>query len=227
MTETSASGKLGRRLFANFGLKVTSLVVAVLLWLAVSSAPQTEMTFNVPIEFRNVADGLEVTSENISQAQVWLRGPSRVIRELSSADLRVMIDLREFLPGTAVDRTFDLSPQQVSVPSGVEVLQIVPSHLRLGFDKRAIRTVEVKARVTGSLAPGYKIVSVKVDPSGVSVEGPEKHLNVMEAAMTDPIDASGLIGSHTFVAAAHVQDPLLRFTQPASVRVTVVTEKAR
>lgn len=227
MTEPSPAAKLGRRLVANFDLKFASLVIAILLWLAVSSAPPTEMTFNVPLEFRNVADGLEVTSGTISQTQVRLRGPSRVLRELNSTDLRVVIDLRGFSPKTAVDRTFDLGSQQVRVPSGVEVLQIVPSYLRLGFDRRAVRTVEVKARVTASLAPGYKIVSVTVDPTVISVVGPETRVNSMDAAMTDPIDASGLIGSHTFLAAAHVQDPLIRFTQPTSVRVTVITEKAR
>jgi YbbR domain-containing protein len=227
LTESSVASKLGRRIFANFGLKVTSLVVAILLWLAVSNAPQTEMTFTVPIEFRNVAEGVEVTSEDISQAQVRLRGPGRVVRELRATDLRLTLDLRGFSPTTAVDRTFALRAQQVSVPSGVEVLQIVPSYLQLGFDRRATRTVEVKARVIGSLAPGYKIVSVAVDPRVLSVVGPEARLTSMETALTDPIDASGLIGPHTFVAAAHVRDPLIRFTQPTSVRVTVTTEKVK
>src|SRR5437764_1385861 len=225
MPASSASGKLRQLFFGNLGLKLTALFVALLVWLAVSSAPQIEVAFNVPVEFRNVSDELEVTSENIPQAEVRLRGPSRVIREMKISDLHVSLNLANFPIDASGERTFNLSPEQVRVPTGVEVLQVVPSSLRLSFDKRAQRQVAIRARVTGSLAPGYKIASVTVDPSAIGIIGPRQHLTAVDAAMTDPIDATGVIGSHTFLASAHVQDPLVRFSQPAAVRVTVTTER--
>ncbi len=224
---SSTSEKTQQRLFQNIGLKFTSLLIAILVWFAVSSAPRIEVAFDVPVEFRNVLDGLEVTSDNIPQAEVRVRGPSRVVRGLKSADLHLVLDLSGFPLNTAGDHTFNLSASQVKAPPGVEIVQVVPSYLRLSFDKRGVRKIEVRARVMGSFAPGYKIASVTVDPPEVTIVGPEKHVSQMEAAMTDPIDASGVMGTHTFLAAPHVQDPLIRFSQPTPVRVTVVTEKTK
>jgi YbbR domain-containing protein len=225
MPPGSTSGRLRQLFFGNLGLKLAALFVALLVWLAVSSAPQIEVAINVPVEFRNISDQLEVTSENIPQAEVRLRGPSRVIREMKTSDLHVSLNLANYPIETTGERTFNLSPDQVRVPTGVEVLQVVPSSMRLSFDKRAQRQVVIRPRVIGALAPGYKIASVTVDPSAIGIIGPKQHLSGIEAAMTDPIDATGVIGSHTFLASAHVQDPLVRFTQPAAVRVTVTTER--
>ena len=225
--ESTNPGKFRKRLLSNFGLKLVSLLIAVLLWLAISSAPLTEIAFSVPVEFRNVSDGVEVTSENIPQAEVRVRGPIRVVRELKPSDIHVVLDMADVSLSPTGERTFDLNARLVRVPAGVEVVQVVPSYMRLSFDKRGSRRLEVRARVVGSFPPGYKISSVTVEPASVTVIGPEKHLKAMEAAMTDLIDASGVMGKQTFLATAHVEDPLVRFTDAAAVRVTVVTEKTK
>ncbi len=223
----SSFTKFRQPIVNNFWLKLMALVIAFLLWLAVSSAPITEIAFSIPVELRNLPNELELTSGNIPQAEVRLRGPSRVVRELRPSELHVVLDLAGFSVATAGDHTFELIPRQVKVPAGIEVVQVVPSYLRLSFDKRGTRKLEVRAQMSGRIAPGYRVASVKVEPAEVMVVGPEMHLALIQAATTDPIDASGVMGSQTFVAAAHVQDPLVRFTQPSSVRVTVVTEKTK
>ena len=65
----------------NISLKLIALVSAVLLWSAVSREPVIEVGFNVPIEFHQVPEDLEITTEVVPQAQVRLRGPSRRVRE--------------------------------------------------------------------------------------------------------------------------------------------------
>src|SRR5436309_1459587 len=94
----------------NFGLKLLSLVVAVLLWMAVTRDPMAEVALNVPIEFHNSPEHLEIS---------------------------------------------------------------------------------------------------------------------VETAITDPVDASGVVGTATFLTHAYVSDPLVRLTDSSPIRVTVVTEKQR
>ena len=43
--------------------------------------------------------------------------------------------------------------------------------------------------------------------------------------MTDPVDATGVVGSATFTTHAYVADPLVRVQTPAPIQVTVDTEK--
>jgi YbbR domain-containing protein len=218
-------GKLLRRyLFRNWHLKLLSLLIALGLWYTVAREPVAEVVFRVPLEFHNVPEHLEVMSEDMPQAQVRVRGPQRRIRELVAADVHPVIDLTGETPGK---RTLDLSPAQVQVPPDIDVVQVLPTQVRISFDKRAVRQVPVRPRVTGAFAHGYVLRSVTSEPAQVTLVGPEERLNGIEEAMTDPIDATGVVGQAQFTAKPRVSDPLVRVARPAEVRVTVETAPER
>ena len=214
---------LRRHVLHNFGLKLLSLALAVALWLAVTRDPVAEVAVDVPIEFHNIPQNLEISSENVPRAQIWVRGPQRVVRRLQAAEVYAEIELGGMRPG---ERTFDLTAEQVRRPKELEVVQIVPSQFHLAFDARLIRQVPVHPRVFGSFAPGYQIASIVAEPSTVTVGGPQKRVEAVEAAITDSVDASGTMDRATFVRHAYVSDPLVQVMNPNPVRVTVIMEKA-
>ena len=213
---------LRRHVLHNFGLKLLSLALAVALWLAVTRDPVAEVAVDVPIEFHNIPQNLEISSENVPRAQIWVRGPQRVVRRLQAAEVYAEIELGGMRPG---ERTFDLTAEQVRRPKELEVVQIVPSQFHLAFDARLIRQVPVHPRVSGSFAPGYQIASIVAEPSTVTVGGPQKRVEAVEAAITDSVDASGTMDRATFVRHAYVSDPLVQVMNPNPVRVTVIMEK--
>ena len=47
----------------------------------------------------------------------------------------------------------------------------------------------------------------------------------IEAATTDPIDATGTRGSAVFTTNVYVADPLVQVVQTTSIRVTVLVQK--
>jgi YbbR domain-containing protein len=208
-----------RRLFVhNAGLKILSLVIAVFLWMAISREPRAEVTLAVPIEFHNSPENLEINSENIQQVQVRASGPAGAVHSVSAADVHAFVNLEAATPG---EHTYDL---HVRVPRDVEVVQIIPSQFRVSFDNRATRQVEVRPRVIGATAPGFRMVDVKIDPTTVKITGPEKRVDSIDAVITDPVDASGVMGHATFNTHIYVSDPLVRLTGPSTARITVVTD---
>lgn len=213
---------LQRYVAHNFGLKLLSLLIAVGLWYSVAHDPVAEIAINVPIELHNVPDNLVVSSEMIPQAQIRVRGPARVIRQLQPEQIHPIIDLTGVVPG---EKTFDLTTRQIHLPSDAEVVQVVPSHLRISFDHSARKEVEIKPRVTGSFASGYRIVGAQVEPSQIEIVGPEQRVKMIENAITDPVDATGVMGRASFITNVYIPDPLVHPVKPAPVRVTVITEK--
>lgn len=212
---------LRRYVFYNFWLKLLSLAIAVLLWMAVAREPKAEVAITIPIEFQNAPDNLEISSESIPQVQVRERGPSGVVHDLGPAEVHAVIDLRQATPG---EHTYDLSANKIRTPRDVETLQVIPSQFRISFDKRATKQVRVQPRVIGSTAPDYRLGQVTVEPETVGIAGPEKRVNAIDSVITDPVDASGVMGSASFTTHVYVADPLVRLTSPSSVRVTVRTE---
>ena len=208
----------------NFWLKVLSLLIATGLWLAISPDQEpAEVAIRVPIELRHVPQGLEISSMTIPEAQIRVRGPERLIRDLRSTDVHAELELVDAQAG---ERTFDLTAQQIRHQRELNVVQVVPGQVHLSFDTRLTRDVEIHPRVTGNFIPGEQIAKVLVDPERVTITGPRHRVEMLDAASTDPIDASGARTQATFVTNVYVADPLVQVVQPTPVRVTVIMEKS-
>ncbi|HKM84573.1 MAG TPA: CdaR family protein [Terriglobales bacterium] len=211
-----------QRIFVhNFWLKVVSLLLAIGLWLTLARSPIAEVEVRVPIEFQNLPDKLEIDSANYTEVRIRVRGPERVIHRLQAADVHAEINLATVRPG---ERTFDLSSSQIHVPQDLEVVQIIPAQFHLSFDDRAKRMIEVRPRVTGTFASGMRVAQVTADPPNVMITGPRHRVEAEEAAITDPVDATGVMTRATFVTHAYVTDPLIQVAHPTSIRVTVTME---
>jgi YbbR domain-containing protein len=207
----------------NFSLKFLSLLLATGLWFMIARDEQpAEVAIRAPIVFQHVPEQLEISTESIPEAQIRMRGPERTIRQLKINEVQAEIDLTGVKSG---ERTFDLTSQQVRHPRDVEIKQIVPSQLRLAFDTRLTREVPVNPRVTGIFASGEEIVKKDCDPPRVTISGPRRHVERIDAATTDPIDATGTFGSAVFTTNVYVPDPLVQVEQATSIRVTVVVQK--
>ena len=212
-----------RYVLHNFGLKLLSLLLATGLWFMIARDEQpAEVAIHAPIVFQHVPQQLEISSESVPEAQIRVRGPERMIRQLKPNEVQAEIDLAGAVSG---ERTFDLTSHQVRHPRDIEVVQIVPSQLHLAFDTRATRDVEIRPRVTGNFASGEQIVKIDSDPARITITGPRHHVERIDAATTDPIDATGTLGSAVFITNVYVPDPLVQVEQAGSIRVTVVVQK--
>jgi YbbR domain-containing protein len=212
-----------RYVLHNFWLKMLSLLLAAGLWWQISPDEQpAEVSLRAPVVFQHVPQRLEISSESVPEAQIRVRGPERVIRQLQASEVHAEIDLGDAKAG---ERTFDLTSQQVRHPSDVTVVQVVPSQLHLAFDTTLTRDVEIHPRVTGNFADGDQITRVDVDPSRITIAGPRHHVEKVEAATTDPLDATGTRGSAVFITNVYVPDPLVQVVRPTSIRVTVIVQR--
>ncbi len=214
-------GFFQRYVLHNFGLKVLSLLLAAGLWFLISPDEQpAEVAVRAPIVFKHVPSQLEISSEAIPEAQIRVRGPERVIRQLQANEIHAEIELADAKAG---ERTFDLTSQQVRHPRDVTVVQVLPSQLHLAFDTRMTREVEVHPRVTGDFTDSE--VTFKVDPPRVTITGPRHHVEKIDSATTDPIVATGTRGSAVFTTNVYVADPLVQVMQTTSIHVTVLVQK--
>jgi YbbR domain-containing protein len=194
---------LRRWVFHNFWLKVLSLLLATGLWLAISPH-------------------LEISSATIPDAQIRVKGPERLIRQLRSTDVHAALELADAKPG---ERTFDLTSQQVHLPRELRVVQVVPGQVHLTFEMRLTRDVEVHPRIVGDLPPDEHIAKILVDPDKITITGPQHHVENVQAATTDPIDASATTSLATFVTNVYIADALVQVVNPKPVRVTLIVEK--
>ncbi len=204
--------------FRHIGLKLLSLLIAVLLWMAVAGEETVERGLRVPLELQQFPAGLEVTGELPVTVDVRVRGASGTLSRVAAGDVVAVLDLRGARSGR---RLFPLTPEQVRVPFGVEVVQVTPSAVALAFEPSAARQVRVVPSVDGRPAPGYIVGPVTSDPAVVDVVGPESAVKRATEALTEPVSIAGARERVRETVTIGLVDPALRLKNPRPATVTV------
>lgn len=204
--------------FRHFGLKTLSVGLAVLLWLFVSGDEVVERGLRVPLEFQQFPDGLEMMGEAPSLVDVRVRGASSALSQLGPGDIVAQLDLKSAGAGR---RLYQLTPEQVRVPYGVQVVQITPPTVALAFETSLTRSVPVVPAVEGDPSPGFVVGQVVVDPPTVEVVGPKSSVERVTEALTEPVSVGGASAGVADSVTVGFQDASLRLKTPRQARVTV------
>jgi hypothetical protein len=206
-------------LIENLGWKLLSLALAVLIWAFVATEPELGTRVAVPLQYKNLADDLEFSSEPPGQISLELRGPSG---ELSGLNPAVILDMAGVQPGI---HTFQIGDGNVRLPRGVRLVSANPSVVRFEFDRRQARAVPVRVRFAGEGQNGYVIAHYEVNPPELRIIGPARRVGRIAEVVTDPVDVSGVVGSSEFRVNAFIDDPYVHFGASPQVRVTVTMKK--
>jgi YbbR domain-containing protein len=203
--------------FHHFGLKVWSVVLAVLLWLAVSGDETVERGLRVPLELQQFPAGLELQGDAPSLVDVRVRGDSSALGRLGTGDIVAVLDLRAARPGR---RLYQVTPEQVRAPFGVDVVQVAPPSIALVFENSASREVPIVPAVEGVPAPGFTVGKPTSNPKTVEVVGPESAVTRAAEALTEPVSVSGAHQDVIETVSIGFHDPSLRLK---AVRLATVT----
>jgi YbbR domain-containing protein len=204
--------------FRNPWLKVLSVLIAAMLWLAVGGEQIVERSMRSPLELQNKPEGLEVVGDAPSTVDVRVSGASSAVGTLSAGDVVTVLDTGSARAGR---RLFHLGPELVRVPFGVEVTHVGPATIALEFERQVSKTIPVTPAVDGKPAPGYFIERVVVDPPDVEVVGPESALRRLTHADTEPVALNGATATVRETVNIGLPDSTARLSTLRTARVTV------
>jgi YbbR domain-containing protein len=193
-------------------------------WYIVAGGQGAETVLPIPLEYRNVPEGMEVIEESVQQVDIRLRASSEIFRRLTPQEIQAVVDLSGALPG---EQSFYLSPENIVVPFGVRVLRVTPAAVQLQLDPTARRRVEVVPRVVGAPASGYELANIWLSSTEIEVTGPASRLKDMEQVTTAPILVEGLRDPFTQVVQVMLEDPYVRPVDGRGVEVTLDVREER
>ena len=204
--------------FANLPLKLVSLVVAVVLWLAVAGQSVVERNIRVPLEYQNVPPGLEIVGDPPGAVDVRLRGSSGNLARVVQGDVVAALNLAGARSGT---RIFNLQASEVRVPFGVEVVQVTPPTVSLDFERAGQKVLPVSPVVEGDPQAGFVVGQITTSPSTVHVLGPLPRLEALSAVTTEPVNVQGARRTVQDTVTVGVEDSAVRLREPVTATVTV------
>ena len=207
----------------NWHLKIVSLILATMLWMAVANQASSEIGLDVPLEYRNIPAQLEITGDMTNTVQVRLRGSSNLIKDVTAKDVSTTVDLSKMGRG---EKIVPLSPQNVQAPFGAEVIRVNPSSVRFNLERTVTKTISVMP-TTGPLPEGYEVGKVSVSPATVDIEGPESRVNSISSIATVAIRLDRKQSVTEQTADLDVPDPQIRLQHPSPVNVRIEIRRKR
>ncbi|MBQ9063022.1 MAG: hypothetical protein IJ121_09425 [Eubacterium sp.] len=231
--------KVSKVLRNNIGLKLLSLVIAVIIWYAVVSVndPVIARSFSVKITTQNetyIQNGKQLfrIEDDYKTALVYLRANRSTLRDISADDITVTADLTQIVD---LDATPVMVPLQVSCP-GVDRTNITLSRTAIPITIEEIATKEIAIAVdTGDTKPGssYEVGRLTANPEKVSVSGPKSVVEDIETIVAR-IDVTGMTYSarrnadlilydrdQNELPAATIEDDITFSTESSGVSVEV------
>ncbi len=205
--------------FHNLGWRILSILLGMLVWIAVHHEPIIFSVLPAPVQYKNVPRDLEISSDIVETVDIETRGPAGLLRNLSEKRVSLVVDFGSVHdPG---ERTFNLRRQDTNLPSGVDVVRIIPSQLRFNFERGIVRKVPVDPQVSGALPKGLHLVAMAANPAELAITGPESKVRGVTILHTDPVDLNRVSEDQNVRVTAFLPSPQLRFKDPPEVLVKV------
>lgn len=210
----------------NLGWKLGSLLLAALLWAAMSVEPDVVTTHGAPVLYQNLPPGYALTGNSVDTVRLELRGPTG---QLTSANLNEIVVSFNLATAAAElnqnaesqEHTLTISDQNVNLPRGVAFLRAVPSQLRVRLARLGTKDAPVEIQFSGEPPAGLRVISSRASPDRLQVIGTENRLQSVTNVLTDPIDLRHLPASGETQVNVYVPDPQVRFSGSPTVMVRV------
>ena len=209
-------------LVENWGIKLISLGLSLMLWFYVTSKGKTEMTLTVPLELRNIPQNMAVVGPVASSLEVRVQGQERVLRDITTGKKLVgILDLSMTKEGENVVR---LSPDDISRPAEVAVTHMSLSEVKVRLEPLIRKTFRLKPVVHGVPASGYRLKNIVITPPKISVEGPSSVVKMLDSLQTMPIDIQGAAENRSIEPKIDYQGQSVKLIEK-NVEVRIIIER--
>jgi YbbR domain-containing protein len=184
----------------------------------VTSRGQSEISLDVPVEFKDIPAGLEIVSHSVKVIGLNMRGQERLLKNIKPSDISVSIDLSKVKPG---ESTYYIHREDIRLPNAITVANINPSSVKVITEETVRKTVRVIPILTGEPEKGFSVKSVFVTPPRLDVEGIRREIVRMNSIKTETLDITGINETFSQDLRLDLAGRIVR-TKTATVTVQVV-----
>ena len=181
--------RVGEALTTNLVYKGAALLLAIVLWLAVSAEQPTEVS-GVPVELSLDLDSSLALASPLPDLRAVVAGQARDVARLAANPL----EIRRSVPGDIGDTVrFEFTRDDVLPPPGfdgaVQVRSISPSVVTLRLTTRVMRRVPVRPRVRVIADSGLRATGpATLVPDSVTIVGVRDRVRLVNVVFTEPVD---------------------------------------
>ncbi len=201
------------RLTNNIGLKVMSLLFAIILWMLVVNVddPVDEETFrNVPVQvlheeiFTTKASTYSILDGN-ETVSVTVRARRKVLSDIRSSDITVTADIRNRVSNSLSDATLPTDVEIKGFEGDYVEAYTNPRNIQIEIEPSAQKDFTISVKTNGTPRDGNTLGKLVADPKMIRLGGAESQINRVKKVVAEA-QVSGLSKSQSVVAELKLLD---------------------
>ncbi len=205
-------------------LKILALGFSVLLWSFVVGQEKAEIGIPVPLEIVNLPPNLVISNDIPSSIEIRVFGPRSIIKNIATKNLTKVIDLKDAAPGKEL---IHLAPDDFTLPRGLKILRIKPNIIEIELQPLLRKRLQVKPVLINSVASGYEVERVYVEPRETQVSGSAREVASLKYLELSPINLRGVRETFTEEVGLNLQGLHLTVEGPSKFKVTIYIRPSR
>ena len=186
--------RMGKRLLNNLGLKLMSIILAVVVWFLVVmiNNPKDSVTFSgIPVTLVNTEllekeNKVYEVDNHTDRVRVTVEAPKNVIDQLRSSDIVAEADVSRLTEVNTIAINCSVLNENVEISS----VTSNPELVQLKVEDRGSRWAGVQCNPVGEVAEGYMVAAVSSDQTRIEVSGPKSVMDQIKNVRLD-MDVTG------------------------------------
>lgn len=195
-------------------LKGLSLVLAIMLWFAVSYVGDAKLSVSVALTPANLDKDYMIKTMDTEDVLVMLSGPVSALKNLRPKDVKVPLNVADLKNGRHI---IGIQKTDIMVPKGVAVEGVRPDYVVVEIEKILEKRLKTVVRLDNKWKTVYTVKSWY--PQHVTVEGPKAFIEKIDTIETLPVDGTFMGAEEELDVALDTTGLLIRKLRPETVRV--------
>ncbi|MDD5067945.1 MAG: CdaR family protein [bacterium] len=184
--------KIKNLFLKNWLVKLVSLIISIMLWFYVNYQKLPEKYFSIPIKILNLPKDYTIEDPFSNVATVRIKGPEEVIQSYNQGHFNAYIDLKNTGRG---QYTIPVQIESIRKNKNLRIISVTPSEITIALDKFILKEIPVSPTIINSPAEGYIKTDETFFPEVITIGGPARRVNELNAVRTKPIDIGGVTGT--------------------------------
>lgn len=172
-----------------------ALALSVLIWLFVRGELEIKEIIEVDLIYKRNTQVVAL-SPKPRALRVEVRGAAALVHAFSQKEHALEVIYAQEPVGKLIRGNLE-SELRRDFPNEIEIVRIDPRELQVELDAYATKTIPLATDLQGSLADGFEIESVKIQPERVLFGGAKSKLNAHETFLLPAIDLREVTGDYT------------------------------
>lgn len=201
---------------------VICLLCVTGIWFSFSKGMETLATHEVPVEFINPDQKMEIISSTASNVKLLISGARPLINSIKTEQIHIKLDLDHSVVGI---NKLPITKENILLPPGLRLKKIEPSELDVTLDTLIEKELPIQAYWTGKLPKGLVMKEVRAIPQTVRVIGGGLLLRDISTIFTEQISLDKITESGVIAAGLVLNPTSLKLVNNNKIQIQYFISK--